>query len=427
MEELQKINAQALKNRMNRRELFKDGALALAAGALAGAGSYAGLRYLGKSLGKILSDADRQVKELAIDIKVLSGSLERKMAKETRELRDSYTSGKLRVYEELGIATPQELSELERIIKTSEAFEAEYGFVERLNIFRDRITRKLSGIDNASENLQPGFMKRINDSSRKLFGMKTGEEGVKEREAGKERIDSLCRIYDTNEDNRTAETEVLKKINSYLENNSLPEEERELYSFLKQEYQREGKKEYLKEFIRNYGTYSEQNQLLANLINSINESEDIYSRIQENKKYISSLQGLLQEGIELKTRIRAQTPEEFGKYEQQIQAKVGELRKSVDGIIEELERKGYDIETRQEAINKGTFVGPYLKRLNDTWNPVRDLGSIILGSLAAAATLHNRNKSRRLRAYRKAFDSAVETNNSNVDAYNSLVESKSKV
>jgi len=422
MEKPQRIDARALKKGISRRAVLKDIALAVGLGSLVGTSAHVGLGYLGQRFEDILVDADKQVKELAIDIRALSGYLERKMAQETRELKESYTSGKLSMYEELGIATPQELSELESIIKTSEAFEAEYGFVERLKIFKDRVTRKLSSVDSASESVQPGFMKRVNDSSRKLFGMKTGEEGAREQEARRKRLDALCGVYDTNEDNRVAETEVLKRINNYLENGEIPKEEKELYEFLRGEYQKEGSKEHLRDFIRNYETYGKRKELLTNLRDSLNAAEEVYQKIQENRKYVSDLQGILKKGIELKTRIREQSPKEFGAYEEQIQAKVGELRAGVDGIIQELESKGYEIDTREEAIERGTSLSPYLRRFSDVWNPVRIVGGVVAGGAAALGAFYARNRGRESRAYKRALNVAVESNNQAVDAYDSLAE-----
>lgn len=417
----QKTDAGKLKKEVNRREFLRSGLLTIAAGAIAATGTYEGIGYIGKNLGEILVDADKEVKKMALDIKSLYGSLERKMADETRQLKDSYASGRLKIYEELGIASPQELSELEGIIQTNEAFEKEYGLVQRLAIFKDRINTRLAGIDSSTEEIQPGFLQRINDSSRKLFGMKAGEEGKYERDMKRKRLYDLCQVYDTNEDNRTAEVEVLKKVNGYLAMSNLSKEERVFYESLKEEQKRSGEGD-LRKFITEYETNGGRKQVLENLRSSIETSEEVFGKIQENKIYISNLQELLKEGIDLGKQIREQKSTEFAVYEQRIQSKVTELRGSVDRIINELEDKGYLISTRQEEIDRGTFIGPYARKFGEAIVPIQKIGAVIAGGLAAIVALRTTNRGKKLRVCEKALNTAVDMNNQAVDAYDSATK-----
>ena len=49
---------------------------------------------------------------------------------------------------------------------------------------------------------------------------------MNQRNLTKSRLDSLIGIYNTNENNRIAETKVKSKLNDYLGNSNLPAEER---------------------------------------------------------------------------------------------------------------------------------------------------------------------------------------------------------
>ena len=144
----------------------------------------------------------------------------------------------------------------------------------------------------------------------------------------------------------------------------------------------------------------------------------MYKRIQENRKYVSELQGLLKEGIELKTEIRERKSRE---YEEEMLAKVREFKSRVDGLIQGIEQKeGYDIDTREESINRGTPLSPYLRKFSDIWNPIRIAGGIVAGGLAAAGAFYVRNRGRESRSYKQALNVAVDRNNQAVDAYDSL-------
>jgi hypothetical protein len=70
-----------------------------------------------------------------------------------------------------------------RVVKQEIYVKAKDGsYSEKIGKIEDSIAKKLYEIDSKSEGVQPGFMKRINDYSRKLLGMKTGEEGRRDRE-----------------------------------------------------------------------------------------------------------------------------------------------------------------------------------------------------------------------------------------------------
>jgi len=396
MEPAQKINPKVLRKEISRRYLLRNAVAATATGIAAGVAVNSGLGYVGKKLEAIIASADREVAELTLDVKSLCGALDKKLARETEELKKHYTEGRLKIYEERGIATPAEIKGLEEAIKQNEEFAKHYNFAERAKIFKDRLEKRFlemrsatSKVDARTEKYQVGPQRKFNEYLRKIAGMKTGKEGELERkrkrqelESAKNRMTALCKVYDTNEDNRIAELEVTKGINQYLKREDLSVEERELYDFLKQEYAKQGSKTHLREFIQNYDHYDPNNQIMLKLRASLQNVETIYGKIQENREYMDKLHGILQEGILLKTKIREQSNESFARHEEQIGDKVNELRSSVDGVISELESKGYDIKTRQEIIDEGVFSGPYTAKLKELIGPIKLGVSGVIGAVA---------------------------------------------
>ncbi|MAH07105.1 hypothetical protein CMI38_02550 [Candidatus Pacearchaeota archaeon] len=408
-----KLDAREIKRTEGRRNALKMAGLSLGAGAVVTAGSYVGLGMLGEKAKDYFVGIEEEVRELAHDISILSGSLERELAKETSELKEQYVDGRLRIYEELGLADPAELAEFEQIIANSEEFEAHYNFVERSKIFKDRINRKLLVADNKLESYQPDALKSINDGIRKLLGKKSGDEGMKERGQIKGRLDSLVRIYDANENNRIAEVEVMDRLNGYLRSSKLSSEERALYGFLRDEYGKSGNEEDLRHFVQNYDKFKDRNDVLLKLRDSLGRAELLYGNIQDNKEYLSELQGLLKEGIELKQNVRVKTHQEFSVLEDEVNKKISELRGSVDDIIHDLESKGYDIETRDEVIDAGS-PSKYDKLIDN----VVGIGAGVLGVYSGVKTFFGMNKRHKVNTLERSLESAVRSNNGLVDMLN---------
>ena len=410
----EKLDVKQLKKIEGRRDFLKTVGISAGIGTVGGGLSYMGLDYAGGYLKGIFNDVEKQVRELAHDVKILSGSLERKLANETKELKEHYTGGKLKIYEELKLADPAELAEFEKIIENSENFEKHYDFAERSRIFKDRIDRKLLGVDNIAESYQPETLRKINDAIRSFFGKKSGEEGMNQRNLTKSRLDSLIGIYNTNENNRIAETKVMSKLNDYLGNSNLPAEERELYLFMKEKYKNSENSNNLREFIEDYNKNDGRNQALIRLRASLTQAEENYEKINENKEYLQKLQGLLIEGIELKQNVRKKSQEEFANLEEQVNGEIVRLRGSVNTIIADLEEKGYDIETREEIVNK-TTLSKYIE-------PIVLWGSVALGSIMGAKTFGTLRRKSNMRASDQALEKTVYAHNELVDKLNNQEE-----
>ncbi len=416
----QKLDEKSLKRRLSRRDFLKSSGKSITTGMVTGGLCFLGLDYAGKRILGVVCDAEKEIKKLGLDIKALSGSLERKLASETEALERHYTNGKLGVYEELGIATPAEISEFEKIIEDGEEFEAHYIFAERAREFKDRIDRRLLSLDDVLESKQPGFMRSINDTIRSALGKKSGTEGQAYRTVIKQRLTELCKIYDANEDNKTAEVQVLRKLNDYIEHSpQLIDEEKDLLEFLRDQYKKEGSKEHLKNFIKNYETNSDRNETLLKLRASLSESERLYGAIQDNKKYLTRLQTLLKDGIELKQKIRERVPEEFETYRKQIEEKVNGLRGSVDEIIGELKTRGYDIETREDFVNK---KGIFSSSIESIVRTVESVGSLSVGALATGLAYLRYRRNAKQRVLNSALKEAVRRHNDLADSHNNLID-----
>lgn len=399
------LNAKELLKKHTRRDLLKTSGIVLAGGATAGAATRVGLGYAANSLLASIAEAERQVRKAVADIRALTGEIEKKLAYQTEQLEKHYNANILKKFEELGIAEPADIKQFEQIIKNSKEFEDYYCFAERAREFKDRIDQRLLSLDEKLENMQPEFLRKINDTIREFYGKKSGRAGVEYRKSMKARLDELCKLYDTNEDNRIAQAEVLKKLNHYLEKAAelrMQPEERELYQFLKQQCE-QGDSKRVRDFIKNYDRFEGRNEVLISLRAYLTEAEELFAKIRDNKEYILKLQGLLKDGIKQAEQIRATAEADFAKHREEISASIAELKEAVDSTIKELKKKGYEIETRQDYIDSGKIAAMAKTGII----PLANITSAIAGIGAAVLTFLYRRKNTQLRATKSALDEAV--------------------
>lgn len=413
----QTLQTKDLLNLYSRRDFSKTLVLSFFAGVGMWGGSQYGLRKAGNRLAEVITGAEREILRLSADLKSLSGIVEQRLALQTRELESQYSKGKLRMYEQLGIASPAELREFEEIIKASKEFEAHYHFAERAQIFKDRIDKRLLSIDEAMESSQPQALQGINDLIRGALGKDPGQKGSSYRAQIKARLDELCAVYDANEDNRIAQAKVLQRLNQYIAlGKNLPEEELELYRFIKDQAIKDPHNSRVRGFIKNYPSFDSRNESLLKLRAYLSRAEGLYGQIRQNQSYIMNLQRLLKDGIALKEQIRSKSAEEFSSYKMQFDGKVAELTHEVDGVIIDLKKKGYDIETRDDYINSGVYSQLFRGLIDSTVSWL----SGIAGFLTGIGTYRARAKSSRIRAAEAATSFAVEKHNDLVEAYNHL-------
>ncbi len=381
----------------DRRRFLKTAGISLGYGALLGTGANLGIGYLERKLVGAFAATEREIRELTLNLRALSGAIEDKISKETQTLKETYNSGKLGTLEELGIASAQDLKDIEQIIENSEKIVEHYDVLERLRIYKDRIDNKLLSIDSKVEDSVPG-VNGVGDLIRFTMGKDTGKKGQDTRAALKRRVSALCQIYDTNENNMIAEGKVLEKLNQYLSGiKDMPLEERGLYMFLRDQYATQGSKEHLKTFIKNFDSYSQDQEVLLRLRAYITEIEGVYGKVVESKDYALKLQDALKKGIKLKEDVRSKSAEEFAEQERAINSSIYELKSIVDGTIAELKQKGYDIETREEYMGK-SVVGDAVSAIVD---PFRIAAGVIIGLYAAGTHYLGRRTKDQLNAVRE--------------------------
>lgn len=437
----------------SRRDYLKYGlATMLGAGAV-GTGAGYGTKYAVengiKAIVEIFDKYQKDIKELQADLRAAYGVIDERLKEKADELREHYTSEKLRIYEELGFGDPAEIKEFEVILDNFQKFEAHYDRRERANILRDRLKRRLlkanydlsqrivdsevDDIDIQAEESKYNPLRGVNDFMRRLAGKRTAKEGEDRTEVRRKateqalenqrravaRYDVLCEIYNVNEDNRIAETEIVGNINNYLSRNDLSREERNLYEFLKEEYaDSKHDSKNLKDFVLNYDDFKVRNDVLLGLQASLKDAEQIYGKIQENREYVSNLQKLLIEGIEKKKRVRELSDVETEKLKE-METEIDRLRTDFNEIVKDFEDKGYgSIETRQEYIDKGympSWMVDFFRKdgARDIANSVGKSVGVITGGATLLGLGWLFNRRHKVRSLKSAHKNAVEVANSN--------------
>ncbi|PIN74091.1 hypothetical protein COV20_00560 [Candidatus Woesearchaeota archaeon CG10_big_fil_rev_8_21_14_0_10_45_16] len=346
----------------SRRQFLKTLGIAAAVGATT---KYAADEISDYVLEKILK-VEEEVRETVLDLREFYGTVDAKLAEQRKLLEKNYGSA-LDGLQKLDILDEKEIADFEKLVDNLEDVESHYDFAERARILKDRLDRRILTLDTVVDSYKPGFWRGADDLIREGLGRPSGEHGKKYRTAVKKRLDALSQIYDTNSDNRTAETAVLGKINEYLADAPrLTSEEKGLLLFLKDQYQKPGDKTHLKKFINNYEGFNAQKEMVLNLRAALVEGEQTYEQIRKNKGYMVDLGQMLQDGIELKQRIRETNAEDWISGHNEYQSHADQLKSKVVQMVDHLKEEGYDIETRDDFINKGTVtesIGKVLYRI----------------------------------------------------------------
>ena len=105
----------------------------------------------------------------------------------------------------------------------------------------------------------------------------------------------------------------------------------------------------------------------------------MYENVAEAKDFAIKLQDALKEGIKLKQDVRGTSVDEFVEHEREINSRIYELRSVVDETISELKQKGYDIETREDYMDK-SLIGDAVSSVID---PFRVAASLVIGIYVA--------------------------------------------
>ena len=306
--------------KFGRRELFSRFIGALTTGAIAGGITYMGADYAFSNIGDALEFAEKELRETKLDLETLSGNVERNLKEQREIFQSDYEEGSLDEYVALGITDANEVKEFEYILNNLDKLEDEYNIRERLQIYKDRVDTRILALDSSIDEHKPGAVRRIDNGIRRIFGQRSGTEGDAYRGAIKNRLGILCDIYDTNEDNRVAQTKVMEKINEYLENTGkMTYEERGMLRFLQQQYQKESDGETLRQFITNYDKFAGTDQTLLRIRGYLDDLESTYDLISSNKDRMLSLQDLLDRTLVVKREARDTFARAYEGYEQEVE------------------------------------------------------------------------------------------------------------
>jgi len=398
-----KVDKAANKARFTRRQFLKDGARATAIGATvgtaAGTGTYFGLDYLGSILGGIGKKIEEEARAVYADAKELVGVTQKRIETQNQTLEDNLEriSGD---YQEDGNPIPKEITDLESTIERNREIRDRYfNYRERGLIFLDRQKRRASSLDTKLEDIQPGPMKWLNDKIRGTLGKPTGEEGVEYRKSFKTKLDGLCMIYDQEENLSRAKLEVMKKLNTYLRNPNAPTEEKGLFQFWID------------------GLNANEDDLVKDMIEHYQMYDDYSNKVVA--EYNAELNGLndeLEHGVlKLREQIRKTPESDFMRKREVALAQIETALADSKQAVKYLEAKGYDIETRDKEIKKGTIS----KMVSEAFDPVRDYTALavggVLGVKSFISSMVGQRKTRKLKAYEQAHDTLVDAQNIEVE------------
>ncbi len=411
---VQNLDAGQLIDSHSRRQFLGIILKSIAAGACTGYAADLGMGYISGRAADFAGSAEKDIRALALDLKAASGTLEHELRKEADRLRTGYAQAAVISPATPGKPGPFDKHELETILQNLEDFQEHYDLGERVAILKDRIDRKLLDADLRIESRMPRAINSLNDSIRRLFGMPVAGRGRGLREALSAKLEDLCRIYETNEDNLVAENQVLKKINDYLSSTALPDEQRKIFRFLRQEYNKSGDKGFLRDFIMHYKDNIKdagQREALLRFRHTLERIDDINGIIRKDKSELLLLQDYLKKGIALKQAGRARAPYEFMRHEKEMRAAIDELKSNVEGTVRKLEQRGYNIETRDHFVNNGKLA----EKVGLYFGPVRAYTTLLMGAagtfLSGYHMLIKRRHMNMAEASRKSAEKAVELHN----------------
>ncbi|MBD3252255.1 hypothetical protein GF386_00815 [Candidatus Pacearchaeota archaeon] len=403
------------------------------------------LDRLGDSALGALVDAEKQYKDLEQKALTLAGALNRKIDSEVREFEEEYVQGRLGLLVDYELADPADLKDLTEKIEKVGEYADHYDFAERGRIALDRLADKLYGVGSdiydrtpdVGKDLEHSWFDRLARGLAKATGQeyepRTREQGAELTKTFRARIRNLCDIYETNEDNLRAQTEVLRDINDYVARTpELSPEERQLYEFIRDEYEKansgdEFRRDSLREFItgygRNFDSVDARNRVLLrareSLLRTFDEAEVVYERIRDDKKSLSELQELLDEGISLVEKERTQFRQKTLAYNHEIDERYHRISDYLDGIISDLEGRGIDIETMEETRNSG-FLTTRRDMLTRHEGKIAYILGALVGALFGLRTYHSIGKGDELKASKRALEAVAEKGNRNAQIARNL-------
>lgn len=351
-------------NALRKGQVTRRGFLAAGLAAVVGTGVGYGAHVAGDSVidgyEALGLGTERTLRATGYELKKVYGALNHKIEAEVEEFREKYSAGKLQIYEDLEIARKGELEDLARVIETCNEIQKDYDFASRAGEIWTRLDGMILKTEEGLEGMrkyEPSWFEKIENSVRSGLGHPVKEKGKEYRPGMKRKVESLNRILDMGGDNLTMQGILLGKINEYADRTpGVSDEERALFGCLRDEAERGGI-DNVRSFIKNYDGFDAQTHVYIKLRSNLMQAEQIYSQIQDDKKTLETLHGLAARGSDLEAKIKERDEKTLAEGNSQIKEEVDRLVSHLGDVNNYLKGKGYDFETKEEAISKGTFGG----------------------------------------------------------------------
>ncbi|HLC72967.1 MAG TPA: hypothetical protein VJH37_05290 [Candidatus Nanoarchaeia archaeon] len=353
-------------NFSRRRFLFKAGVTLAGAGAGYVAGKFVG------SLGGSLEAAVTAFYNVAHDtLTEITGAAERQLQKSADDVQSYLTSVERdhasvqKYWEDIGLLSGKEAGELQKILAKVEGYTEESDIQERLTRLKDRLTKRLTNLDQGLEQIQPEGLQRFNEwFSRKIKGEEQGSrQSLKHY---KERLGALVQVYDINKDNKVAQTVLLnktsdyflqtqqivvQKINDYLAGNQFESpEERDFFVQLKQVADADLSGRNLADYLLNTGNY-------FTLLETSEQVHQLKDKLGKTLDDIVTLQGALDKGIELKDTLRAASDQDLTALRKQAQDLEAYMTTKKDELVQEGYVINYELFPKMQALKDGLLRG----------------------------------------------------------------------
>lgn len=319
---------------------------------IGGVGTYLGINYVGNKAVDYLETANREIQTLKADVRSLTGRVVGEYERAIEDLDETVETQTLNP--STGYAKPASLEEVDTLLGAMEDFKNHYGKVERIRQFKDRFDklnlRTGEGLNKLEGRVGEGVYDKFAEWTRKITGQKklTRKKIEQDRETHHQRMDSLCKLYDIEEDNLTTQTAVARALNKNLTNPNIPDEEKRLYRTLIGVGPEE--RELL---IRNYKGIGLDRASEKELEEAFAQMDEANEYIEQNIEYLKDLHTNLNGAIEQRQEIRQETLDWYAQFKPEIEERVAELRGGLDNIIDGVEKiNDVDVVTREEWIQR---------------------------------------------------------------------------
>jgi hypothetical protein len=424
-ETYKELTLEDLTKKYTRRNFLKTTILGLGTGITSYIGLDLGINKISNHIIQTVKLAEEEISELNLNLHTLYRKIEEDIEIEKGTLDNNYQKVKeiltARPFKDIQHETEININDIEQLIINLEKIESHYSFKEKVEIFIDKINKKLVTLDQKVEKYYPNILKKGNDFLRDKSKQISGEERKDYSNNLSKKLDDLCQIYNTNESQQIAETKILEKLNNELRTiEKLDYKEKQILLFLRNEYLKQGDKSHLKEFITNYNDYNlnqEQKMTLLSLKSYLTNMQEINSQIKSDKKFLLELQDNLKQGINLKEEIRKIKTQDYSKQIKEFDSQISKINTNYESILTEIKKKQIEVKNKEEKIKSGQ----YSNMLKESFDPIKKYLPIGLATVLGSATiiLHEKYTGQiQTKAYKSAAKEAIQSYNNLAKLYN---------